>query len=105
MESMTSFLAKRIRLTVHRQKSAVDRPWRRQFLGYSGTTGKQAPPRVAPDREKRLKLMAREILRPGRGRKVAQTLKLLVPKIRGWASLEWTLLSDGWSLSLSRVPP
>jgi RNA-directed DNA polymerase len=86
MCSMTRFLSKKLRLTVNEKKSAVDRPWQRQFLGYSVTREKRAPLRIAPDREQRLKQKARLVLRPGRGRKVAETLKLLAPKIRGWAS-------------------
>jgi RNA-directed DNA polymerase len=85
MESMTRFLSKKLRLSVNQQKSAVDRPWRRQFLGYSVTNEKRAPLRISRDREQRLRVKARMILRPGRGRKIAETLKLLAPKIRGWA--------------------
>jgi RNA-directed DNA polymerase len=35
MESISRFLEKRLRLKVNREKSAVDRPWRRDFLGYT----------------------------------------------------------------------
>ena len=35
MESITRFLAKRLRLKVNREKSAVARPWERKFLGYA----------------------------------------------------------------------
>lgn len=86
MESLTGFLKQRLRLEVNQQKSAVDRPWRRQFLGYSVLWRKNAPLVVAPDRERRMKAKARPILRMGRGRKVAETVANLAPKIRGWAS-------------------
>ena len=33
MESITRFIEKRLRLKVNREKSAVDRPWKRDFLG------------------------------------------------------------------------
>ena len=36
MESITAFLMQRLKLTVNQAKSAVDRPWQRKFLGYSG---------------------------------------------------------------------
>lgn len=36
--SVESFLKERLRLTVNRAKSAVDRPWKRIFLGYSMTS-------------------------------------------------------------------
>ncbi len=34
MESLTAFLDKKLKLRVNRQKSAVDRPSRRKFLGF-----------------------------------------------------------------------
>ena len=37
MASIGAFLGKRLRLTVNREKSAVDRPWKRKFLGYTFT--------------------------------------------------------------------
>ena len=86
MVSMTRFLAKRLRLQVNEQKSAVDRPWQRQFLGYSVLIQKTAPLTVAPDREKRMRQKARPLLKAGRGRKLSQTLAHLAPLIRGWAS-------------------
>ncbi len=85
MTSIIRFLTNRLRLNVNQRKSAVDRPWRRQFLGYSVTAERKAPLRIAPDREKRLRAKARLILRPGRGRNIARTLGQLAPKIRGWA--------------------
>ncbi|MCK5081473.1 MAG: group II intron reverse transcriptase/maturase, partial [Candidatus Omnitrophica bacterium] len=41
MASVTRFLEKRLKLKVNRKKSAVDRPNRRKFLGYSMTPNKQ----------------------------------------------------------------
>jgi RNA-directed DNA polymerase len=35
MTSLEGFLEKRLRLKVNREKSAVDRPWKRKFLGYT----------------------------------------------------------------------
>jgi len=39
MASLTGFLWKRLKLKVNPQKCAVDRPWKRQFLGYSVLAG------------------------------------------------------------------
>ncbi len=36
--SLERFLEERLRLKVNRDKSAVDRPWKRKFLGYTVTT-------------------------------------------------------------------
>jgi len=35
MESITLFIEKKLKLKVNRDKSAVDRPWRRKFLGFT----------------------------------------------------------------------
>src|SRR5690349_24902413 len=37
MQSITSFLERRLRLKVNAEKSAVARPWERKFRGYSMT--------------------------------------------------------------------
>lgn len=41
LASISSFLKKRPKLEVNQEKSAVDRPWKRKFLGYSMTANKQ----------------------------------------------------------------
>ena len=42
MASVTKFLARRLKLTVNTDKSALDYPVARAFLGFSFTTGPQA---------------------------------------------------------------
>ena len=37
MASLTHYLESRLKLQVNREKSAVDRPWKRSFLGYTVT--------------------------------------------------------------------
>jgi len=79
MSSMCRFLAERLRLTVNLAKSAVDRPWKRSFLGFS----------VTPHREPRLKVAAksmgclreklRDLFRQGRGHSIRHTAKDLAP--------------------------
>ncbi len=84
MQSVTDFMTTRLKLRVNQDKSAVDRPWKRQFLGYSMTAARDPKLRVSPDREKRFKKKLRPLLRAGRGRSVADSLSRLAPKIRGW---------------------
>lgn len=50
MESVTRFVEERLKLKVNRQKSSVDRPWRRKFLGFSFTVEKESRIRIAPKR-------------------------------------------------------
>jgi len=86
LASVERFLAKRLRLVVNREKSAVARPWKRKFLGYTVTTHFQPKLRVAPQSVKRLKTKLRELFRRGRGRNLAKFLEELRPILIGWVS-------------------
>ena len=48
MESVIRFVEGKLKLKVNRDKSAVDRPWNRKFLGFSFLSNKQATIRLAP---------------------------------------------------------
>ena len=67
MESISRFLEKRLRLKVNREKSAVDRPWRRDFLGYTMTWHRQPKLKVSPDSIQRIRGKIRELMRKARG--------------------------------------
>ena len=84
LTSLERFLAKRLRLRVNREKSAVARPWQRKFLGYSVTWHREPKLRVAPQSLERLKARLRLRLRAGRGRSVSHTVADLTPLLRGW---------------------
>jgi RNA-directed DNA polymerase len=86
MGSMTRFLAERLRLTVNLAKSAVDRPWKRSFLGDSVTAHEEPRLRVAAKSVSRLRDKLRAVFRQGRGRSVARTVTDLVPILRGWTN-------------------
>ena len=47
LESLTRYLSTRLRLVVNREKSAVDRPWKRSFLSYTVTWHRQPKLKVA----------------------------------------------------------
>lgn len=84
MQSITKFLSKRLRLRVNEAKSAVGRPWKRKFLGFTFT--KQQPPRrrIAPAALTRLKDKIREITSRKRGNSLQQIIKELTSYLRGW---------------------
>jgi RNA-directed DNA polymerase len=86
LTSVERFLRKRLRLTVNREKSAVDRPWNRKFLGYTFTTHYQPKLKIAPQAIKRFKQKLRALFRSGRGRSLRQVMKELKPVIIGWVS-------------------
>ena len=84
MQSVTGFLQRRLKLKVNLDKSAVDRPWHRKFLGYSLTFHKAPRLKVADESVKRLKSKVKERLRRGRGQSLSKTIAELTPLLRGW---------------------
>lgn len=86
LASLTTYLREKLKLTVNPKKSAVDRPWKRKFLGFSMTTQKVSRIRVAPQAVERFKEDLRARFREGRGRNLKAFLESLKPKLRGWAS-------------------
>jgi RNA-directed DNA polymerase len=86
LASLERWLLQRLRLRVNRDKSGVARPWSRKFLGYSVTWDRAARLRVAPAAVQRLKTTLRRLLRQGRGRRLADTVKDLSLVLRGWVA-------------------
>ena len=84
MASLERFLSKRLRLQINRDKSAVARPWKRRFLGYSVTVDRKPKLKVAAQSIKRLKDKLRQAFRQGRGRNLGRVIRDLAPVIRGW---------------------
>jgi RNA-directed DNA polymerase len=84
MASLERFLSKRLRLQINRDKSAVARPWKRKFLGYSVTVDRKPKLKAAPQSIKRLKGKLRQAFRQGRGRSLGRVIRDLAPLIRGW---------------------
>jgi RNA-directed DNA polymerase len=84
MASLERFLEKRLRLRINRDKSAVARPWKRKFLGYSVTQHREPKLKAAPQSVKRLKSKLRLFFRRARGRNPGQVMRELGPIIRGW---------------------
>lgn len=86
MASLTRFLTERLKLRVNTTKSAVARPWNRQFLGYSMTWHKNPRLRIGLKSRQRFTDKVRQVLRRSRGRSLIQTIKQLSPLLRGWAA-------------------
>jgi RNA-directed DNA polymerase len=86
MQSLVNFLTKKLKLKVNLDKSAVDRPWNRKFLGFSFTKGKN-PMRIKihESRIKRFKDKIKKHCRYFKSKNVSATIKnCLMPYIRGW---------------------
>jgi RNA-directed DNA polymerase len=87
MESVTRFLRERLRLEVNTEKSAVDRPWKRKFLGFSFTNGKDTTRlRVAPQSLARAKARIRQLTWRWKGQSMDRTLADLNAYLRGWGN-------------------
>ena len=83
-ESITQFLAKRLKLKVNEEKSSVDRPWKRKLLGYSMTTDKEPRLKVSPESEARFRMKLKELFRRGRGWSLKRTIETMESLLTGW---------------------
>ena len=84
MEGVTRFLAGRLKLGVNMSKSAVDRPGRRSFLGFSFTAGRSPKRRIAPEALVRFKRRVRELTRCVKSVSTDQLIKELCRYLVGW---------------------
>ena len=84
MASVTRFLAQRLKLTVNADKSAVDRPAARAFLGFSFTSGPEAKRRIAPQALTRFKARVRELTRGTKSVSLAHLVSELSRYLVGW---------------------
>jgi RNA-directed DNA polymerase len=84
MKSISGVLERRLRLQVNKEKSAVDRPWKRVFLGFSMTWDKVPRLRVAPSSVLRFKSNLKRVFRQGKGRNLTRFIEELKPVLRGW---------------------
>ena len=85
LASLTEFLRAKLKLKVNPLKSAVERPWKRKFLGFSLTAEKASRVRVAPQSVQRFQDKLRQKFREGRGRNLRTFIQSLAPLLRGWA--------------------
>jgi RNA-directed DNA polymerase len=82
LRSISRFLENHLKLSVNEAKSAVDRPWRRQFLGF--TFSWKLNRRISDKSIKRFKGRIREITRRVRGRRIGVIVKELRQYMLGW---------------------
>ena len=84
LESVTQFVEGKLKLKVNRDKSAVDRPWNRKFLGFSFLVNKEATIRLAPKTLERIKDKVREITSRTRSVAMEQRIAELNRYLQGW---------------------
>ncbi|WP_096552407.1 group II intron reverse transcriptase/maturase [Ureibacillus thermosphaericus] len=98
MASIQRFIEGTLRLKVNEKKSAVDRPWKRKFLGFSFTYHKEPKVRIAKESLKRMKNKVREIT----SRKMPYPMEYRIQKLNqylmGWCG--YFALADTKSIFL-----
>jgi len=83
--STKRFIEKQLRLKVNEDKSAIGRPWERDFLGYSFTVDKQTRLKPSKASIKRLRQKIKQKFRQGKGRNLFSFIREdLNPILRGW---------------------
>ena len=84
MKSITAFIEKKLRLKVNETKSAVDRPWRRKFLGFSFTPNKEPKIRIAKESIRRMKQRIRTMTSRSKQIPMPERIEQLNQYILGW---------------------
>ncbi|AEI39804.1 transcription elongation factor GreAB [Paenibacillus mucilaginosus] len=74
----------KLKLKVNRDKSAVDRPWNRKFLGFSFLSNKQATIRLAPKTISRFKEKVRELTNRTKSVPMEERIRRLNKHMLGW---------------------
>jgi RNA-directed DNA polymerase len=82
MSSVSRYLDRHLKLKVNKAKSAVGKPWERQFLGFTFST--RLNRRISDKSINRFKGKVREITRRTRGRRLESIVKELRRFMLGW---------------------
>jgi RNA-directed DNA polymerase len=103
MRSVSDFITRKLKLKVNESKSAVDRPSRRKFLGFTIAEGAKPQRRIAPKALQRFREKVRELTRRTRGVDARRMVSDLTVYLRGWVGYfgfcetPWALRDlDGW---------
>lgn len=91
MDSTERFLAKKLKLKVNRQKSAVAKPQERKFLGFSFTSVRELKIKLSEKAAKSVKNRIKKITRRSRGISLLQVIKELSEYLRGWIGYYWVI--------------
>jgi RNA-directed DNA polymerase len=82
LRSVTRWLATKLRLQVNQRKSAVDRPWKRSFLGFTIMAhGKRG---ISPKSKAKFKKRIRQLTKRNRGSSLQRMISDLRSYLLGW---------------------
>ncbi|WP_071461463.1 group II intron reverse transcriptase/maturase [Bacillus massilinigeriensis] len=86
MRAMTHFIEGKLKLKVNKEKSAVDRPWKRKFLGFSFTSNLKPKVRISPQAIKRFKDKARKLTSRRSSISMETRIHILNEYLVGWVN-------------------
>jgi len=84
IDNVKRFVEGRLKLKVNMQKSAVDRPWKRKFLGFSFTFNREPKIRLAPKTIDRFKEKIRELTSRSNSQPMSIRIKRINTFLMGW---------------------
>lgn len=84
LASVRGFVEGALKLKVNEQKSAVDRPWKRKFLGFSVTKHREPKIRLAKKTVTRLMDRVRELTKRSKSQAIAERIQELNTYLKGW---------------------
>lgn len=82
--SITKFIETQLKLKINQTKSAVDRPWKRKFLGFSLSPEKQPKVRIAKQSLQKAEAKIRAITSRKKPMKMEERIKELNQYLIGW---------------------
>ncbi|TFE19101.1 group II intron reverse transcriptase/maturase, partial [Cohnella luojiensis] len=82
--SVTAFIEAKLKLKVNQAKSAVDRPWKRKFLGFSFSVNKDPKVRIAKQSLQKAEAKIRAITSRKKSMKMEERIKELNQYLIGW---------------------
>ncbi|MGG1811422.1 group II intron maturase-specific domain-containing protein, partial [Cytobacillus firmus] len=82
--SITTFIEKKLKLKVNEEKSAVDRPWKRKFLGFSFTAHRTPKVRIAKESIKRAKSRIKQLTSRSKPIQLDVRIEKLNKYLVGW---------------------
>lgn len=101
--SVTKFIEERLKLKVNKEKSAVDYPGKRKFLGFSFTFGDKTKLRIAPKTITKFKDKIRKLTNRNWGVSMEERLEKLNAYLLGWSgyfgiaqTVKIFQILDGW---------
>lgn len=83
-ENITRFIEGKLKLKVNEEKTAVDRPWRRKFLGFSFTHHRKPKIRVAKESWKRMKQKIRKLTARSWSIPMEERIQRINRYVMGW---------------------